>query len=182
MPTIFAHTAIPLSIGFGLGRDRISARLLAIGVAASIIPDLDVIAFRFGIPYAADFGHRGFTHSLCFAFGTAFLGTLSSGYFRTRFRLAFAYLFVSAASHGILDALTNGGLGIALLWPFSSTRYFAPFQMIEVSPLSLAGFLSRRGLEVLESELVWVWLPCMLFALLIRISVKAKPPWIDRAG
>ncbi len=33
----------------------------------SLVPDLDVIAFRFGIPYAAPFGHRGATHSIVFA-------------------------------------------------------------------------------------------------------------------
>jgi len=37
------------------------------GVACSVMPDLDVIGFRFGIRYGDFWGHRGFTHSLLFA-------------------------------------------------------------------------------------------------------------------
>ena len=33
----------------------------------AVIPDLDVIGMRYGIPYGDMFGHRGFTHSLFFA-------------------------------------------------------------------------------------------------------------------
>ena len=32
-----------------------------------MIPDIDVIGFRFGIHYGDFWGHRGFTHSLVFA-------------------------------------------------------------------------------------------------------------------
>jgi hypothetical protein len=35
--------------------------------ALAMAPDLDVWAFRLGIPYQAPLGHRGFTHSLAFA-------------------------------------------------------------------------------------------------------------------
>jgi membrane-bound metal-dependent hydrolase YbcI (DUF457 family) len=35
--------------------------------ALSLAPDLDVIAFRFGIPYSAPFGHRGAAHSILVA-------------------------------------------------------------------------------------------------------------------
>jgi membrane-bound metal-dependent hydrolase YbcI (DUF457 family) len=43
MPTIISHTAIPLAIGLGLGRKAISSRLLLAGMAASILPDLDML-------------------------------------------------------------------------------------------------------------------------------------------
>jgi inner membrane protein len=46
------------------------------------------------------------------------------------FGIAFAFLFLAAASHGVLDAFTNGGLGIALFWPWSGARYFARYQLI----------------------------------------------------
>ena len=49
MPTIISHIAVPLAIGFGLGRKKISEHLLCAGVVASIIPDADVIGFKFGI-------------------------------------------------------------------------------------------------------------------------------------
>jgi inner membrane protein len=74
------------------------------------------------------------------------------------------YLFLAAASHGILDAMTDGGLGIALLAPFDDTRYFFPFRPIEVSPINIRRFLSGRGLAVLASELLWVWLPSAALA------------------
>lgn len=56
-------------------------------------------------------------------------------------------------SHGLLDTLTTGGKGVALLWPFSDERFFAPLQFIRVSPIGVGRFLSERGLAVLLSEL-----------------------------
>ena len=65
------------------------------------------------------------------------------------------------ASHGLLDTFTNGGRGIELLWPWTSERYFAPIRPIEVSPLGIRAFLSPRGAQVLQSEVIWVWLPAL---------------------
>jgi inner membrane protein len=58
------------------------------------------------------------------------------------------------ASHGLLDALTDGGLGAALLWPFSDERFFAPWRPLPVAPIG-ARFWSGRGLAVLAVELCW---------------------------
>lgn len=162
MPTIFTHPAVPLALGIGLGRKAVPPRLLAAGVAASIVPDIDVIGFSLGVPWGSALAHRGLTHSLPFAAALALLGACFYGALQTRFGRAFWFLFVAAASHGMLDAFTNGGSGIAFLWPWSDARYFAPVQMIEVSPIGLSRFLSARGAAVLASELVWVWLPCAL--------------------
>jgi len=164
MPTILTHAVIPLAIGTGLGRDVIPGRLLAAGVVAALLPDLDVLAFHAGIPYGAAFGHRGFSHSLFFAAVIALLGAGGFRVLRARFLTAFLFLFVAAASHGILDAFTNGGLGIAFFWPWSAERYFAPAPVIEVAPLSIARFFSARGWAVLQSELGWVWLPGALLS------------------
>jgi len=70
-------------------------------------------------------------------------------------------------------ALTNGGSGIALLWPFSAERYFAPIQVIEVAPISVSRFFSARGAQVLLSELRWIWAPCAAVALLMRGAALA---------
>ena len=67
-----------------------------------------------------------------------------------------------AASHGMLDMLTSGGLGPALWWPWSSERIFAPIRPILVSPIGVEAFVSQRGLAVLLSELKWVWLPAAM--------------------
>ena len=61
--------------------------------------------------------------------------------------------------------MTNGGLGIAFFSPFSNRRYFLPWRVIEVSPLSLPELLSWRGLRVLGSEMRYVWGPCAVFGI-----------------
>ncbi|RJQ72313.1 MAG: metal-dependent hydrolase [Desulfobacteraceae bacterium] len=172
MPTIFTHPAVPLALGLGLTRKIISGRLLVAGMALSALPDLDVIAFRFDIPYAAALGHRGFSHSLAFAGAAALCLACAAPLLGTSFRRAFPFLFLSMASHGLLDAFTNGGSGIALLWPFSAERYFAPIQVIEVAPISVSRFFSARGAQVLLSELRWIWAPCAA-VLLIRGAALA---------
>lgn len=168
MPTILSHPAVPLAISVGLGQTVIPSRLLIAGVIASIIPDFDVLAFKLGIPYASMFGHRGFSHSLAFAFMLACLLVLVARSLRASWLKSFLFVFFAASSHAVLDAFTNGGLGVALLSPWSSERYFAPVQVIQVSPIG-ARFFSQRGLDVLYSELFWVWLPCAVFAVLLFV-------------
>jgi len=148
-----------------LGKKFIPTRLLLAGVVGSILPDFDVIAFRFGIPYEDQFGHRGFSHSFFFAALIGLLGACGHRWLRCGFGIAFCFLFVSTASHGILDAFTNGGLGIAFFWPWSDERYFLRYRVIEVSPIGLSHFFSRSGIKVILSELRWVWLPCVLLGL-----------------
>jgi inner membrane protein len=182
VPTVFTHAAVPVAVGIGLGRERIPPRLLALGVAASVMPDLDSIAFRLGIPYQVTLGHRGVTHSLVFAVGVALLGACAFRPLRTTFGLAFCFLLLAAASHGVLDAFTTGGYGIALLWPWSTRRYVAPLQVIEVAPLTLSRLLSPRGATVLASELRWVWLPCGLVALALAGVRRYLQPGIAPAA
>ena len=162
MPTILTHAAVPLALRLGLGGKAVPARLLACGAIASMLPDLDVVGMRFGVAYGSDYGHRGFTHSLLFAGVVALIGACFHRRLRMGFLGAFLFLFAAMASHGLLDTFTNGGRGVELLWPFASERYFAPVRPIEVSPLSLRGLFTPRGAHVLESELIWVWLPALI--------------------
>jgi inner membrane protein len=175
MPTVFSHPAVPLALAGGLGRARVPRRLLVTGILLSALADVDVLTFRWGVPYSADLGHRGLTHSLLFAAGVALAGAMAQRGRRPGFMGSFAFLFVAAASHGLLDALTNGGLGVALLWPWSGRRYFAPdaLRVIEVSPLGLSPFLSSRGVIVLTSELRWVWLPALGAGLVLAGARRA---------
>lgn len=71
---------------------------------------------------------------------------------------AVVFVFICAASHPLLDAMTSGGLGVALAWPWSEQRFFAPWRPIRVSPFA-PQFFSARGIATLLSELRWVWLP-----------------------
>jgi inner membrane protein len=164
MPTIITHTAVPLAIGLGLGSQIVPRRLLLAGFAASMVPDLDVIGLKLGIAYAEDMGHRGITHSLLFALLTGVIAYALAGRLKARPIVAGLLVFASCASHGLLDMCTNGGLGIAYLWPLSHERYFLPWQLIQVSPLSLDKVFSEWGLRVIYSELRLVWLPSLLLA------------------
>jgi inner membrane protein len=70
---------------------------------------------------------------------------------------------VVTASHGVLDAMTDGGSGVAFWAPFDDGRYFLPWRPIPVSPIG-RGFFTARGAAVFESELLLVWLPAAIFA------------------
>lgn len=166
MPTIITHAAVPLLLGAAAGRRAISPRLLAAGAIAAMLPDADVLAFKFGIAYADTFGHRGATHSIGMALALGAVAALAYRPLRSTPWRAFFFVGLAALSHPLLDALTDGGLGVALAWPFAQGRVFFPWRPIEVSPIG-ARFFSARGLDVLLSEARWVWLPCALAALAI---------------
>lgn len=166
MPTIFTHAVVPLALGLALGRKAISPRLIAAGMFVAMAPDFDTAAFKLGIAYADQFGHRGASHSLLFALIVGLFGAVVAPWLRTTRWCAFLWLACCTASHPLLDALTNGGLGVALLWPWSHDRIFAPWRPIAVSPIG-AGFFSARGLAVMWSEVQWVWLPILGVALAI---------------
>ena len=55
-------------------------------------------------------------------------------------------------THPLLDALTDGGSGVMLLFPFSTDRFFFPWRPIHVSPLGIMRFFSRAG-YILRSEM-----------------------------
>jgi len=170
MPSAIAHAAPALALIPLFERPGTPKRLWALGVVCAAAPDLDVLAFRFGIPYEHVLGHRGLSHSLPFAAALAALVCFIAfprpgpGFSRAR---AWTYLFLATASHGLLDCFTNGGLGVALFSPFDDHRYFSAFRPIEVSPLGVRAFLSERGVAILVNELVWVWLPCAILAALL---------------
>ena len=159
MPTILSHPAVPLAIGAGLGSRLVPRPLLAAAIVASILPDIDVY-----LPLA----HRGPTHSLVVAVALGALAALFARSLRAPPLRAFLIVAIAGASHGLLDAFTTGGGAIELFWPFSEERVFMPWQVIEVSPIGISRFFSRRGVYVLISELTWVWplaaaLACTLF-------------------
>jgi inner membrane protein len=144
---------------------------------SAAMPDVDVIAFQLGISYTHWLGHRGLTHSLFFA---AIWGLLITWIFFKKeievsgqfLRIAFL-LSIVTASHGVIDAMTNGGRGIGFLIPFTDERFFLPFRPIQVSPLGIENFFSKWGLEVIKSEFIWLVLPCIVIWALIQ-------PWNKR--
>ena len=174
MPTIITHAIVPLAMAAGLGAGRITVPVALAGAALAMLPDADVLGLRLGVEYAAPWGHRGATHSLVFAgLATAVLAVIWPA---ARRPWALAFLFVSGASHGLLDMLTSGGLGVALYWPFDDERLFFGNRPVRVSPIG-ADFFSMRGLETLKSEMLWIWLPAVLAslgAMLWHMAIRRK--------
>jgi inner membrane protein len=178
LPTPFTHALIPLALGHTVTDKKLPLRFWILAVFCSVLPDLDVIGFRFGISYGDFFGHRGFFHSLFFAF------LLSSAVMLVAFRkppvfskkwwLMWLFLFGVSSSHGMLDAFTDGGLGIALLSPFDNLRYFSPWRPIAVSPIGIRAFFTYWRKEVLLTELYWVWLPLALAFIIVKAYRRIK--------
>ena len=166
-------------------------------IGCAMLPDADVISFSFGIRYEDMFGHRGFTHSFFFAALAGLvaaiavtrnqpkpdslgvgswelgIGRRDLGVGRWELGVGALWLWFAAvtASHGVFDALTNGGRGIAFFAPFSNHRYFFPWRPIQVSPIGV-GFFSARGLLALASESLWIWLPSAIIAASARLFRK----------
>ena len=165
MASLFSHPAPALALAVGLGPNCVSPGLTVATVIASVLPDLDVVGFAFGVRYAEALGHRGLSHSLVFALSLGLLAFLAAPALRARRLVAFFAVFLAVLSHIALDAATTGGLGVAFFWPFDETRHFFPWRPIVVSPFSPKAFFSSWGKRVILSELRWVWAPCLGFAL-----------------
>lgn len=169
MASFFGHAAVATALSCGIKSPYKTGKIILFGIVCAVLPDADVLAFQFGIPYGHLFGHRGFTHSIFFAAILAFVVTLL--FFR-KHPLLVVYFFLSTLSHAVLDALTNGGLGVAFLAPFENSRYFFPWQPIQVSPIGIGRFFSARGMAVIMSELKWILLPSVIWYLTIYIYKK----------
>lgn len=174
MPTLLGHLAPALCLGTAAGKRLISRRLLVAGLACSLLPDLDVIGFKFGIAYGDALGHRGLSHSLVFAFGTGVLAALAAPLLKAGRFTAFVFCGGAVLVHIFLDALTNGGLGVALWWPWSDARWFFPVQPIEVCPFSPRHLLSERGVRIMASEGKWIWGPSLVAALCLAPFFRWK--------
>lgn len=170
MPSLVSHAAVAVAAGVAFAPRDVPTQFWTLAILCSVLPDADVIGFSFGIPYHHFFGHRGFFHSPFF--GLLLSLFIVSIFFRdvdilsVRWFFYFIFFVLLAASHGVLDAFTNGGLGISLLSPFDNTRIFFSWTPIEVSPIGLKAFFSKWGLAVIKSELQWIWLPSALLAVL----------------
>ena len=176
MPTVIMHPAVVLALGPAFARARIEPRLWAVGALCTVLPDLDSIGYFLGVPYGSFLGHRGFSHSLVFAAVVALaLAPLCRRLSpRASAGAIVAFLFACTASHGLLDMLTDGGLGVALFSPVWSERLFFPVRPLVVSPLGVTRFLSGAGWPVLWSEVRWVLLPSVVAGAVLWYA-GAKP-------
>lgn len=166
MASAFGHALAAYTIGRSYSTQTQTWKFFSLGIFCAILPDADVISFALGIPYEAFWGHRGFTHSLLFALMVGLL--VSVLFFRKQLSHAYgldyiSYFTLCTASHALLDALTNGGLGVALWLPWDDGRFFFPWRPIQVSPIGIENFIGERAVRVLLSELLWIGLPSLFW-------------------
>jgi inner membrane protein len=170
MASAFSHAFVALALGKASRHPIMTWQVSILGMACSIVPDLDVIGFSFGIRYGDLWGHRGLTHSIFFAC------LLSALLVRFWYWLAstsakatmLVYFFFCTASHGVLDAMTDGGLGVAFFSPFDTSRYFFTYRPVAVSPIGIGDFFTGEAFRILASEATWIWLPTIVIFLILR--------------
>lgn len=165
MASIFGHAVCAAALGSALPAVLRRPSVILLGMACAMMPDADVLSFRFGIDYGDLWGHRGITHSIFFG---ACFGVMMALIFHGRGRrrdltIVAVYYSLCTISHGLIDGLTTGGMGVAYFSPFDTNRYFLPYRVILVSPLSIARFFSEWGMAVIRSELVWIGIPSLIF-------------------
>lgn len=172
MASVFSHAFVAVALGKAYTRHRMPWQFWALSVVCAILPDADVIGLTLGVRYGSLWGHRGLSHSLCFAFvlSLCVVGLMfrEHAMFSRQWWMHTLYFFVVTASHGVLDAMTNGGQGIAFFAPFDTTRYFFLWRPVRVSPISIRAFFSAWGLQILGTELVFIWLPMTLLCAAVR--------------
>ncbi len=171
MASLFGHGVLAVALGAGFSKPLRNVRFIVLGVVCAILPDADVISFSFGIPYHHLWGHRGMTHSLIFALllGLVVTAIFYHNSFKSKKWLAYtAYFFLCTVSHGVLDAMTTGGLGVAFFAPFDQSRYFLPWRPIQVSPIGWQNFIGAWGIRVLKSEALFIGLPSLVFWIIAK--------------
>lgn len=177
MPSLLTHSLVGLAAGKVVTMQKMPTKFWLLSAICPILPDVDVLGLFFGIPYDHFFGHRGFFHSIFFALIVS--NFIVHSFFREEEKLSkrwfvfILYFFVVTSTHGLFDAFTSGGLGIALLSPFDNTRYFFPVTPITVSPLGFHAFFSGWGLRVIQSEFIYVWSPAILLLIIVQV-IKTK--------
>lgn len=176
MASAFSHAFVAVTLGKIASHQAMTWPVVLTGAVCSIVPDLDVIEFAFGIHYGDLWGHRGLTHSLFFA--GLLSAVLVALVYRQESQATKAgiglYFFLCTASHGVLDAMTDGGLGIAFFSPFDPTRYFFPFRPVAVSPIGIGQFFSLDALRILASEVTWIWAPSIGLLLISHILQRLR--------
>jgi inner membrane protein len=163
MPSFVGHSLVALSLCAPLPKTPLWKAMpvsgwLAVLVLVSLLPDLDVLLFRW-LPYSHPLGHRGLSHSLFFSLLASWCLTIScyvAGIVPGRILpLILVWLLLAAVmgSHGLLDAMTDDGLGVGLLSPLTLQRYFFPLRPLPVALLSPSHLLSSSMLHVYLVEM-----------------------------
>ena len=129
----------------------------------AMLPDADVLLVALGTDDNGAAGHRGASHSLLFAVAVGVLVGLIARRLGGRGVRTAIVAAIAVASHGLLDAVGEGGRGIPLLWPFSDGRFMSPWRVLPDAPRGL-DFLSWNGVVNVTLEFV-CFLPFTAYSL-----------------
>lgn len=162
MSSLLGHALAGLTISAAFTKGRPPRRTWAFAMACALAPDLDWFTGFLPFLDGTSLSHRGMSHSLIAA-GLIATAAMLIG-FRSDLRnpRPWACLLSAAFSHGLLDACTFGGTGVAFLLPFSRARFVCVWQPIFVSPIPLSGKLFDWLLFSLGTEVVWIGIPALL--------------------
>jgi inner membrane protein len=163
--TLYTHAFFGLGLGKFFTARRLPWSFWLITGVLPMVPDLDAFS-----TFSDDtvLGHRGFTHSLTFALA---LGLFTAACTYRRFQIPLAVLavffFLITASHGLLDACTNGGAKIPFFWPISSARFgrWGPINVADIA-FELPNPWTSRAIR---TELLWIWLPTTVLVGMVMI-------------
>lgn len=174
MPTVMTHAAVGLGLAAVIRVAHRPWRFWTLSAILPVLPDLDVVTLALGVPWGTVWSHRGLTHSLpCAAIVGAVAAALYGAHTPANRGWLALYFFLVTASHGVLDAFTNGGPGIAFFAPFDDGRYLFPWRPIVVSPLGL-GFFSEWGARTMASELAWIWTPTAVLVTAVWLGRRVR--------
>jgi inner membrane protein len=170
MATIYTHAVVGLGLAKVFTSRRLPPLFWILAGLLPIVPDFDSFS---SYSYGSMWGHRGFTHSLCFALG---IGLIAAGAASRCLKIDFwpllGFFFLITASHGILDALTDGGFGIPFFWPFSPHRY-GPYGPIHVADIGFE-IPDPRVSRSVRTELLYVWLPLAVVVGVVTIRRRFR--------
>ena len=116
MASALTHIFTAAALGKTYTQEKMPVRFWALLVLCSLVPDIDIIGYYYGIGYGDVFGHRGFTHSLLFAMllsaGVVVLCYRTISALSKKWWSLLGFFFAVTLSHGVLDALTDKGYGV----------------------------------------------------------------------
>jgi inner membrane protein len=168
MATTFSHPIPALAVSVVFGSKYIPPRLAVAMLIASVLPDIDIIGYALGYRFPSPLAHRGFTHSLPFAFAVSLMALAVAPRMKTKRGIAFFAVFLAFLSHYFLDAL-GSRWGIPIFWPFDEARHAVPWPSFISSMLDWWNppriFSTWWGDRFIRIELLTVWMPCAIFVL-----------------
>jgi len=176
MPTPLAHAFLVWPLVEAASRGRAKPSFVIFAALSAVLPDIDLLAYVFNVNESEFFGHRGFTHSVVFAFLAAaaiafFYARKKSGWLK-----AFLVFLAASLSHSFFDALSDTAVGVAFFLPFFEVRLLFSWRPIAGSLKTLhdAGLFEIITAPLVLFETFRLILPAAAIALSFRFFALWK--------